>query len=150
MKDTAAFVLLALSLFYYITKYRIAYFDRSVSSLIVGEAFLLLAAIAIFSFVALFSSISKSALSSLVVVVFGLFFDAVRERYPGRGLVASVVTVVFLLVDSSKENDTTITVLSSVYIALYIALVIQKGRQSMKTPVYAPVSDNSVFDPSTF
>lgn len=141
MKDTAAFVLLALSLFYYITKYRIAYFDRTVSVVIAAEAFLLLVAIGLFSFVALFSSVSKAVLSSLVVVVFGLFFDAVREKYPGRGLVACTATVIFLIVDASKAKDTAIIVIGSIYVAAYVSLVAKKAMQSIATPVYTQMTE---------
>lgn len=148
MKDTAAFVVLAVSLFYYIAKYRIAYFTKQAHRLAIAEAILLLAAIGLFSFAALYLPDQSLALSSLVVVVFGLFFDAVRERYPGRGLIASVATVNFLLVDSVKQNNTPVIVVCSVYILFYLLLVSYKVFRSDK-PVYTPVSDAPLFDSSS-
>lgn len=145
MKDTASFVFLAISLYYYIVKYRVAYFDRRVSALIVGESILLLIAISIFSFVALYSPVSKVSLSSLVIVVFGLFFDSIRERYPGRGLVASTTTIVFLLADGINDSNTPITVITSIYIALYVGLLVLKARDKTDyTPVFEskPLSDD--------
>lgn len=148
MKDTAAFVVLAVSLFYYIAKYRIAYFTKQAPRLAIAEAILLLLAIGLFSFAALYLPDQSLALSSLVVVVFGLFFDAVRERYPGRGLIASVSTVSFLLVDSVKQSNTPVIVICSVYVLCYILLVSYKLLKSEKV-AYTPVSDNLVFDSSS-
>lgn len=128
MKDTTAFVLVTLSLFYYVSKYKLLSIGLSTTREIVGEAVLLLLALVLFSFLAVYSE-STTALSSLIVVVVGLVFDAVASKYPGRGLAASTVTVLFLLLDAAKGKNAVVSSICGVYIFGYCILLLFKYRK---------------------
>lgn len=143
MKDTVSFVFVGVSLFYYICKYKIAYFDRQVSLIEATEAFLLLYAVLLFSTVALYSTASKTALASLTVVLMGLLFDSIANKYPGKGLIASSTTVIYLLVESSQESQPIVITVCSLYTCIYVALMFLQYRRNRSYRLLRPDSQSS-------
>ena len=122
MKDTVAFIFFSVSLFYYICKYRLLYFEGALNRTVKAEGFLLALALVTFAIATLFYQEEATALPSLVVVVVGLLFDALENEYPGRGLVASTAAVSYLFVDGIKEHHPPLIGLTSAFLVGVVLL----------------------------